>query len=99
MASRHVAALPRGKSSGQPFHSRFTDIAQQAGLRHAAIEGHASRADYVVEAMGSGVCVSWITITMDGWTSWYSPAHASATLHLMRRPGFIKIIEMALSPM
>jgi enediyne biosynthesis protein E4 len=65
MASRHVTAVPRGKPSGLPFHSRFTDIAHQAGLTGITVSGHPNKADYVIEAMGCGV--AFIDYDNDGW--------------------------------
>jgi len=57
MASRGVKAAPRGKPSGLPFHSSFTDIALEAGIRRPVVCGHPRRADYVIEAMSCGVPV------------------------------------------
>jgi hypothetical protein len=65
MASRGVKAAPRGKFSGLPFHARFTDIAQQAGLKHPVVSGHPLRADYVLEAMSCGV--AFFDYDNDGW--------------------------------
>jgi enediyne biosynthesis protein E4 len=65
MASRHVTAAPRGKSSGLPFPSKFIDVAGSAGLRHPSVCGHPDRADYVIEAMGCGV--AFIDYDCDGW--------------------------------
>jgi enediyne biosynthesis protein E4 len=65
MASRHVTAAPRGKPSGLPFHSRFTDVAQKAGLTGITIAGHHDKADYVIEAMGCGV--AFLDFDNDGW--------------------------------
>ncbi len=44
MASRGVKASPRGKPSGLPFHARFTNVAQEAGLRQTVVSGHPTRA-------------------------------------------------------
>ena len=65
MASRGVAAAPRGKPSGLPFHARFTDIAHQAGLRQIVVCGHPHRADYVIEAMSCGA--AFLDYDNDGW--------------------------------
>ena len=65
MASRGVKAAPRGKFSGLPFHARFTDIAQQAGLKHPVVSGHPRRADYVLEAMSCGA--AFFDYDNDGW--------------------------------
>ncbi len=65
MASRHLQSMPRGKPSGLPFHAQFTDVAQKAGLRKSAFGGHKDHADYVIEAMGSGV--AFLDYDNDGW--------------------------------
>ena len=65
MASRHVKAAPRGKPSGLPFHACFTDVAARAGLTSISIGGHENKADYVIEAMGSGV--AFFDFDNDGW--------------------------------
>jgi hypothetical protein len=65
MASRGVKAAPRGKFSGLPFHAKFTDTAEKAGLRGVSVSGHFDRADYVIDAMGSGV--AFLDFDNDGW--------------------------------
>jgi len=65
MASRGVKASPRGKPSGLPFHARFTDVAQEAGLRQTVVCGHPTRADYVIEAMSCGA--AFLDYDNDGW--------------------------------
>ncbi len=65
MASRGVRPAPRGKSSGLPFHARFTDIAAEAGLKHPVIAGHPTRADYAIEAMSCGA--AFLDYDNDGW--------------------------------
>jgi len=65
MASRGVKPAPRSRPSGLPFHSRLTDIARQAGLKHPAVAGHADRADYITEAMSAGV--AFFDFDNDGW--------------------------------
>ena len=65
MASRGVAPTPRGKPSGLPFHARFTDVAEQAGLRAPVIYGPPDRCDYILETMGCGV--AFLDYDNDGW--------------------------------
>lgn len=65
MASRHVTAAPRGKPSGLPFHTCFTDVASHAGLTGITVAGHPNKADYVIEAMGCGV--AFLDYDNDGW--------------------------------
>lgn len=65
MASRGVRARPRDKSSGLPFHARFTDVAAQAGLRHPVIYGPKEYNDWIVESIGCGV--AFLDYDNDGW--------------------------------
>ena len=65
MSSRGVAATPRGRPSGRPFHARFVNVAQSAGLRAPVVYGSAGRADYVLEAMGCGA--AFLDYDNDGW--------------------------------
>ena len=65
MGSRTVSALPRGKPSGIPFHSKFTDIAAEAGLHDPAIFGEVSSAAYILEVMGAGI--AFLDYDNDGW--------------------------------
>lgn len=65
MASRGVRSGPRVKPSGIPFHARFRDVGQQAGLRAITVCGHPARADYVIEAMGCGC--AFLDYDNDGW--------------------------------
>jgi hypothetical protein len=60
-----VKPLPRGKPSGLPFHSRFTDIAATAGLREPVIYGASDRKTYIVEAVGCGC--AFVDYDNDGW--------------------------------
>ena len=103
MASRHVAAAPRGKPSGLPFYSRLTDVAQQAGLTGISVSGHLNKADYVIEAMGCGV--AFFDFDNDGWqdilvlsgSRFGDPApRASNRLYKNNRDGtFIDVTEKA----
>lgn len=65
MASRGVPPTPRPAPSGLPFHARFTDVARQAGLKEITVSGHASRCDYVIEAMSCGA--AFFDYDNDGW--------------------------------
>jgi enediyne biosynthesis protein E4 len=65
MASRGVKPAPRGKPSGLPFHARFTDVANRAGLRETVVCGHLRHADYVIEAMSCGA--AFLDYDNDGW--------------------------------
>jgi len=65
MASRGMKAAPRTKPSGLPFHARFTDIAQEAGLKQIVVSGHTNRADYVIEPISCGA--AFFDYDNDGW--------------------------------
>jgi len=65
MASRGVKPSPRAKPSGLPFHARFTDVAQQAGLREPVIFGGVDTNAYIIEAMGAGI--AFFDYDNDGW--------------------------------
>ncbi len=94
MASRDVKPAPRGKPSGLPFHARFTDVADFAGLKHIVVSGHRNRADYVIEAMSSGVAFfdydndGWLDIlVLSGSRFGDPPANASNRLYKNNRNG------------
>ena len=65
MASRGVFPQPRGKASGLPFHSRFTNIAVSAGLREPVICGPVGHTNYILESMGCGI--AFLDYDNDGW--------------------------------
>jgi hypothetical protein len=65
MASRNVKPVPAGKASGRPFHARFVNVAQSAGLRSPVIYGPAGHADYILEAVGCGA--AFLDFDNDGW--------------------------------
>ncbi len=65
MSTRNVTAAPRSKPSGRPFLARFTDVAQQAGLRHPTVYGPVDHKDYIIETMGCGC--AFIDYDNDGW--------------------------------
>jgi hypothetical protein len=65
MTTRGLKPAPRGKPSGIPFNAHFKDVAQSAGLKEISVGGHPDRADYVIEAMGSGA--AFFDYDNDGW--------------------------------
>jgi enediyne biosynthesis protein E4 len=65
MASPERTPAPRAKPSGMPFNARFTDIAEQAGLRAPIIYGGVDRKDYIIEGVGCGV--AFFDYDNDGW--------------------------------
>lgn len=65
ISSRGVKPMPRGKPSGKPFLARFTDVAEQAGLRFPIVYGGLERKTYIVEVTGCGL--AFIDYDNDGW--------------------------------
>src|SRR6266480_1170823 len=65
VSSRNVTAMPRGKPSGLPFHARFTDVAEAAGLRAPVICGGADSKSYILETVGCGA--AFLDYDNDGW--------------------------------
>jgi hypothetical protein len=65
VSTRGVKPMPRGKPSGLPWHARFVDVAEQAGLRAPIIYGGTKRKDYILETVGCGV--AFIDYDNDGW--------------------------------
>ena len=65
MASRGVAPVARGKSSGVPFLSTLTDVAAAAGLTRPVIYGDVDRNAYIVETIGCGA--AFFDFDNDGW--------------------------------
>jgi hypothetical protein len=88
MASRGVAAVPRGKPSGLPFHAKFTNVAAAAGLRAPVIYGDEGKADYILESMGCGAAFldydndGWLDIVMLTGRRRTGPTPAEATIKL-----------------
>jgi len=65
VTTRNVKPQRRGKASGLPFLSRFTDVAEQAGLVHPVIYGGVHQKTYIVETVGCGV--AFLDYDNDGW--------------------------------
>ncbi len=65
VSTRNVPPAVRGKPSGLPFHARFTDIAQQAGLLGPVIYGGVTDKQYILETVGCGV--AFVDYDNDGW--------------------------------
>jgi enediyne biosynthesis protein E4 len=65
VSSRGVRPTPRGKPSGLPFNSRFTDIAAAAGLTAPVIYGGIDRKRYILETVGCGC--AFLDFDNDGW--------------------------------
>jgi hypothetical protein len=94
MGSRGVKAAPRGKPSGLPFHARFVNIAQAAGLHAPVIYGDPAYNDYILDSMGCGV--AFVDYDNDGWQDivvltgrrWQgTPAGATIRLYKNNRDG------------
>ena len=74
VASRGVKPQPKGKPSGIPFRSRFTDVAAAAGLKAPIIYGGVDRKNYLLETTGSGV--AFLDYDNDGWLDIFIPSGA-----------------------
>ena len=72
VSTRAAKPQPRGKPSGIPFHSKLTDVAMQAGLRHPTICGPVDHKDYILETMGCGI--AFIDYDNDGWPDLFVPS-------------------------
>jgi len=94
IASRGVRPQPRGKPSGLPFHARFTDVADAAGLRLPVIYGDLSNNEYILETIGCGA--AFFDYDNDGWLDIFllsgtrrrgAPKEASNRLYKNNRDG------------
>jgi hypothetical protein len=94
MSRRNVAPTPRGKPSGWPFHSKFSDVAAAAGLRPPTIYGGVARKNYLPETVGCGV--AFLDYDNDGWLDIFvlcgsrlegAPPDASNRLYRNNRDG------------
>ena len=65
VSTRGVRPQPRGKPSGRPFVSRFTDVAAQAGLTHPTVYGGVESKSYIIEVVGCGL--AFLDYDNDGW--------------------------------
>jgi enediyne biosynthesis protein E4 len=65
VSSRGVKPQPRGKPSGLPFHARFTDVAEKAGLTRPIVYGGTDSKSYIVEVVGCGA--AFFDYDNDGW--------------------------------
>ena len=103
VAPHKAAALPRGKPSGLPFTSTFTDVAAKAGLRAVTVYGESDRKEYIVETLGCGC--AFFDFDNDGWLDIFllsgtrladAPAGASNRLFKNNRDGtFTDVTERA----
>ena len=103
VAPHKAAAQPRGKPSGLPFTSTFTDVAAKAGLRAVTVYGESDRKEYIVETLGCGC--AFFDFDNDGWLDIFllsgtrladAPAGASNRLFKNNRDGtFTDVTERA----
>src|SRR5579863_4647698 len=103
VSSRGVRPTPRGKPSGIPFNSRFTDIAAQAGLTSPTIYGGVEKKKYILETVGCGC--AFLDYDNDGWLDIFilsgtrlegNPAEATNRLYKNNRDGtFTDVTEKA----
>ena len=69
VSSRGIKPQPRGKFSGLPFHARYSDVAEQAGLSSPLIYGPPDRKSYILETVGCGC--AFVDYDNDGWIDIY----------------------------
>jgi hypothetical protein len=103
VVSRKVKPLPRGRPSGIPFLSSFTDVAATAGLTQPVIYGGLKRKSYIVETVGCGI--AFFDYDNDGWLDILvlcgtrmqdPPANATNRLYKNNRDGsFTDVTEKA----
>ena len=103
VSSRGVKAQPRGKPSGRPFHARFTDVAEKAGLTRPVVYGGLESKSYIIEVVGCGV--AFLDYDNDGWLDLFvlggtrlegAPAGTSNRLYKNNRDGtFTDVTEKA----
>ncbi len=103
VSSRGVRPTPRGKPSGIPFNSRFTDIAAQAGLTSPTIYGGVEKKKYILETVGCGC--AFLDYDNDGWLDIFilsgtrlegDPAGATNRLYKNNRDGtFTEVTDRA----
>ena len=103
VAAHKAAVQPRGKPSGLPFNSTFTDVAAKAGLRAVTIYGESDHKEYIVETLGCGC--AFFDFDNDGWLDIFllsgtrladAPAGASNRLFKNNRDGtFTDVTERA----
>ncbi|PYU68377.1 MAG: RNA-binding protein [Acidobacteria bacterium] len=103
MASRGVPPSPRKKPAGLPFHARFTDVADRAGLKEPMVSGHPDRIGYVIESMGCGAAFfdcdngGWLdALVLSGSRFGDPPPRATNRLYKNNRDGtFSDVTERA----
>ncbi|MGC2182699.1 MAG: CRTAC1 family protein [Terriglobales bacterium] len=98
-----AASQPRGKPSGLPFNSTFSDVAAKAGLQAITVYGESDRKEYIVETLGCGC--AFFDFDNDGWLDIFllsgtrlanAPAGASNRLFKNNRDGtFTDVTERA----
>jgi hypothetical protein len=72
VSSRHVVPAPSGKPSGLPFNSKFTDVADAAGLRSPVIYGRPiDHKDFILETVGCGI--AFFDYDHDRWLDIFVP--------------------------
>jgi hypothetical protein len=102
VSTRNVAPAPRGKPSGLPFHARFTDVAEAAGLRAPVVYGGIDRKSFIVETVGCGAAFldydndGWLDIFLLGGTTLDGSRRGSSRLYRNNRDGtFTDVTEKA----
>jgi len=87
VSSREHKPEPRGKPSGLPWESAFTDIAATAGLREVTTYGEVDHKDSILETIGCGCAFfdydhdGWIDLLLLGGTRMNQPGGAGNRLY------------------
>ncbi len=103
MGGHSAKPLARQAPSGRPFHARFTDVAEQAGLRAATVYGGQETNKYILESDGCGC--AFLDYDNDGWMDLFllcgtrlegAPAGATNRLYKNNRDGtFTDVTEQS----
>jgi predicted nucleotidyltransferase len=103
MGGHSAKPLARQAPSGRPFHARFSDVAEQAGLRARTVYGGQETNKYILESDGCGC--AFIDYDNDGWMDIFllcgtrlegAPAGATNRLYKNNRDGtFTDVTEQA----
>ena len=103
IASRNIKPQAAPPASGRPFHAKFVDVGQAAGLHTTTVYGGPDTKKYIVEANGCGC--AFIDYDNDGWMDIFvlcgtrlggDPPEATNRLYKNNRDGtFTDVTEVA----
>jgi len=93
VSSRNRKPEPRGKPSGLPWESTFTDVAAAAGLREITTYGEIDHKDNILETIGCGCAFfdydhdGWVDLLVLGGTRMSRPGGTGNRLYHNNRDG------------